>query len=170
MDHPAHGVQATVIDLGLARMNACGDGGLTEIRWTPFDEEIFEGEGQRVAFDALGRFLICILGDYQFDIYRLMRKHNGGRWADFRPLTNVMVCPCYLIDRIAFQQHIQLLLVVALLALQVTQVQELAPAEKVRYCNSEPRVHGTKVLRLSPRNGRPARTERAGSANTQTSD
>lgn len=73
MDHPVHGVQATVIDLGLSRMDACGDGGSTEIRWTPFDEEIFEGEG-----------------DYQFDIYRLMRKHNGGRWADFRPLTNVM--------------------------------------------------------------------------------
>jgi hypothetical protein len=47
--------------------------------------------------------LICILGDYQFDIYRLMRKHNGGRWADFRPLTNVMVCPHHSIDRIAFQ-------------------------------------------------------------------
>ncbi|KAH9045269.1 hypothetical protein EDB85DRAFT_2070131 [Lactarius pseudohatsudake] len=73
MDHPAYGVQATVIDLGLARMDACADYGSTEICWTPFDEEIFEGEG-----------------DYQFDIYRLMRKHNGGRWADFRPLTNVM--------------------------------------------------------------------------------
>ena len=97
MDHPYHGVQATVIDLGLARMNACGDGGLTEICWTPFDEEIFEGEGQWVSFDVLGPLLICILGDYQFDIYRLMRKHNGGRWADFRPLTNVMVCPRHLI-------------------------------------------------------------------------
>ncbi|KAI9467153.1 hypothetical protein BJY52DRAFT_1236715 [Lactarius psammicola] len=73
MDHPAYGVQATVIDLGLARMDARADDGSTEICWTPFDEEIFEGEG-----------------DYQFDIYRLMRKHNGGRWADFRPLTNVM--------------------------------------------------------------------------------
>ena len=48
MDHPVHGVQATVIDLGLSRMDACGDGGLTEIRWTPFDEEIFEGEGQQL--------------------------------------------------------------------------------------------------------------------------
>jgi hypothetical protein len=56
MDHPVHGVQATVIDLGLSRMDACGDGGSTEIRWTPFDEEIFEGEGQQVAFDWLGPF------------------------------------------------------------------------------------------------------------------
>ncbi|KAI0276305.1 hypothetical protein BGY98DRAFT_986292 [Russula aff. rugulosa BPL654] len=71
MDHLVHGVKATVIDLGLARMDA-GDGS-TDIRWTPLDEEIFEGEG-----------------DYQFDIYRLMRKHNGGNWADFRPLSNVM--------------------------------------------------------------------------------
>lgn len=30
-------------------------------------------------------------GDYQFDIYRLMREHNGDAWEDFRPLTNVMV-------------------------------------------------------------------------------
>jgi len=73
MDHLVHGVKATVIDLGLARMDAHADDGSTEIRWTPFDEEVFEGEG-----------------DYQFDIYRLMRKHNGGSWADFRPLSNVM--------------------------------------------------------------------------------
>ena len=53
MDHPTHGVKATVIDLGLARMDACGDNGSIEIYWTPFDEEIFEGEGQRVAFELL---------------------------------------------------------------------------------------------------------------------
>ena len=103
MDHPTHGVKATVIDLGLARMDACSDNGTTEIYWTPFDEEIFEGEGQQDAFELLGPLLICILGDYQFDIYRLIRKHNGSRWADFRPLTNVMVCSRHLIDRIAFQ-------------------------------------------------------------------
>jgi serine/threonine-protein kinase haspin len=45
MDHPVHGVKATVIDLGLARMGACGNDGSMEIRWTPFEEEIFEGEG-----------------------------------------------------------------------------------------------------------------------------
>ncbi|KAI9513258.1 hypothetical protein F5148DRAFT_1157337 [Russula earlei] len=73
MDHLVHGVKVTVIDLGLARMNALADDGSTEVRWTPFDEEIFEGEG-----------------DYQFDIYRLMREHNGGRWANFCPLSNVM--------------------------------------------------------------------------------
>ncbi|VDB97040.1 unnamed protein product [Peniophora sp. CBMAI 1063] len=71
MDDPNYGVQATVIDLGLARMS--GHDGATEPTWTPFDEEIFEGEG-----------------DYQFDIYRLMRAHHGRDWSCFRPLTNVM--------------------------------------------------------------------------------
>lgn len=31
------------------------------------------------------------VGDYQFDVYRIMRDHNGGAWEDFNPLTNVMV-------------------------------------------------------------------------------
>ncbi|KAL6305804.1 hypothetical protein BKA93DRAFT_885484 [Sparassis latifolia] len=71
MDHEGHGIQATVIDLGLARMNSSGDA--SDVQWTPFDEEIFEGEG-----------------DYQFDVYRMMRAHNGNSWEDYRPLTNVM--------------------------------------------------------------------------------
>lgn len=44
MDHKVHGVRATIIDLGLARMDA-HDGNTQEVYWTPFDEEIFEGEG-----------------------------------------------------------------------------------------------------------------------------
>ena len=77
MDDPAHGVIATIIDLGLSRMDAGADmdeGAQTH--WTPFDAEIFAGEG-----------------DYQFDVYRMMRAHVDGAWAEFRPLTNVMVCP-----------------------------------------------------------------------------
>ncbi|EMD40955.1 hypothetical protein CERSUDRAFT_91707 [Gelatoporia subvermispora B] len=70
MDDVMHGVEATIIDLGLARMNSGED---DEIHWTPFDEAIFEGEG-----------------DYQFDVYRMMRVHNGGSWGEYRPLTNVM--------------------------------------------------------------------------------
>jgi serine/threonine-protein kinase haspin len=42
MDHSSHGVTATIIDLGLARMDA-GD----DVHWTPFDELTFEGEGER---------------------------------------------------------------------------------------------------------------------------
>lgn len=66
MDDPSHGVIATVIDLGLARMN--GDEG---VHWTPFDDEVFEGEG-----------------DYQFDIYRMMESSIG---EEYRPITNIMV-------------------------------------------------------------------------------
>ena len=66
MDDLSHGVEATIIDLGLARMDG-GDG----IHWTPFDDEIFEGEG-----------------DYQFDVYRMMREGVG---EGYRPFTNVMV-------------------------------------------------------------------------------
>ena len=73
MDDPAHGVLATVIDLGLSRMDAGGPRG---VHWTPLDPEIFEGEG-----------------DYQFDVYRMMRAHAGDGWEEFRPLTNVMVRP-----------------------------------------------------------------------------
>ena len=76
MDHPSHGVQATLIDLGLSRMDA-GDGAQgVAVHWTPFDDEIFEGEG-----------------DYQFDVYRIMKEVNGGDWEGFMPLTNVMVLP-----------------------------------------------------------------------------
>lgn len=78
MDDRSHGVQATVIDLGLARMSAHDE--TAAPTWTPFDEEIFEGEG-----------------DYQFDIYRLMREHHGRDWSRFRPLTNVMVRQSYIL-------------------------------------------------------------------------
>ncbi len=45
MDDKCHGVQVTLIDLGLSRMDA-GDGcGGEMIHWTPFDKEIFQGEG-----------------------------------------------------------------------------------------------------------------------------
>ncbi len=71
MDHDVHGVKATVIDLGLSRMETGEADGL---HFTVPDEEVFEGEG-----------------DYQFDVYRMMKSHNGGSWRAYRPLTNVMV-------------------------------------------------------------------------------
>lgn len=44
-DSTAYGVRATLIDLGLGRMDAGdGDGG-EEVQWTPFEEEVFMGEG-----------------------------------------------------------------------------------------------------------------------------
>ncbi|KAF7332260.1 Other/Haspin protein kinase [Mycena kentingensis (nom. inval.)] len=73
MDDPVHGVRATLIDLGLSRMDAGDGSGGEMVHWTPFEEEIFEGEG-----------------DYQFDIYRYMRDHNGSDWQAFNPLTNAL--------------------------------------------------------------------------------
>jgi len=53
----------------------------------------YSKEKVRALLQTFEPLLTCILGDYQFDIYRLMRKHNGGNWADFRPFSNVMVRP-----------------------------------------------------------------------------
>ncbi|KAF9263705.1 hypothetical protein L218DRAFT_822201, partial [Marasmius fiardii PR-910] len=73
MDDSAHGIRVTVIDLGLARMDA-GDGTGGEIvHWTPLDDEVFMGQG-----------------DYQFDVYRLMKEQHRNHWEAFNPLTNVM--------------------------------------------------------------------------------
>lgn len=68
-----YGARATIIDLGLSRMNSDGRD-KAAVHWTPFDEETFEGEG-----------------DYQFDVYRMMRAHSEDEWKAYRPLTNVMV-------------------------------------------------------------------------------
>lgn len=91
MDDFGHGVRVTLIDLGLSRMDAGdGDGG-EMIHWTPFDDEIFMGEGWCHSY-GVGCFLINPpLGDYQFDIYRMMKVQNDDSWEPFKPLTNVMV-------------------------------------------------------------------------------
>ncbi|KAG2077211.1 hypothetical protein BDR04DRAFT_1088144 [Suillus decipiens] len=72
MDDVRFGVKATVIDLGLSRMETTYTQG-SKTYWTPFDEEIFEGEG-----------------DYQFDVYRMMKEYNGNSWEGYQPFTNVM--------------------------------------------------------------------------------
>ncbi|KAE9409962.1 hypothetical protein BT96DRAFT_962040 [Gymnopus androsaceus JB14] len=65
MDDPCQGIQVTLIDLGLARMDA-GDGqGGEMVHFTPFDEEILAGSG-----------------DYQSII--------RASWEAFNPLTNVI--------------------------------------------------------------------------------
>ncbi|KIJ69976.1 hypothetical protein HYDPIDRAFT_104645 [Hydnomerulius pinastri MD-312] len=72
MDDTRFGVKATIIDLGLSRMDAT-DGQGSKTYWTPFEDEIFEGEG-----------------DYQYDVYRMMRDLNDGSWKAYQPFTNVM--------------------------------------------------------------------------------
>ncbi len=61
MDHDAYGVKATVIDLGLSRMNA-NDGNSSSVHYTPFDDEVFEGEGNY--------FLLTINPRCLHDIFR----------------------------------------------------------------------------------------------------
>ncbi|KAG9040280.1 hypothetical protein FRB95_000210 [Tulasnella sp. JGI-2019a] len=63
------GVTVKIIDFGLSRLE--DDKGLTH--HTAVDREIFDGTG-----------------DYQFDVYRLMKEHCGNEWETFRPLSNVM--------------------------------------------------------------------------------
>jgi hypothetical protein len=46
MDDPSHGVRATIIDLGLSRMDAGDNKGDIVTHWTPFEEETFMGEGK----------------------------------------------------------------------------------------------------------------------------
>ncbi|KAJ3556717.1 hypothetical protein NM688_g1869 [Phlebia brevispora] len=72
MDHGAHGIKVTVIDLGLSRMDS-DERDLEAVHCTPFDDEVFEGEG-----------------DYQFDVYRMMKRHISNSWEAYHPLTNVM--------------------------------------------------------------------------------
>jgi serine/threonine-protein kinase haspin len=48
MDDESHGVKATLIDLGLARMDA-GDGrGGEMVHYTKFEDEVFMGEGTQL--------------------------------------------------------------------------------------------------------------------------
>lgn len=44
-------------------------------------------------------------GDYQFDIYRIMREHVGHDWEKFNPFTNVMVFSNLLHQYITFSYH-----------------------------------------------------------------
>jgi serine/threonine-protein kinase haspin len=45
MDQLAYGVRATIIDLGLSRMDAADGAGGEQVHWTPLADEIFMGEG-----------------------------------------------------------------------------------------------------------------------------
>lgn len=91
MDDLSHGVQATVIDLGLSRMDA-GDGhNGVRVHWTPFDEEVFMGEGKAYSVLVVLHLPYDFLGDYQFDVYRMMRELIGDGWTEFHPFTNVIV-------------------------------------------------------------------------------
>ncbi|XP_034450496.1 serine/threonine-protein kinase haspin [Hippoglossus hippoglossus] len=64
------GVLVRIIDYSLSRLEIDD---LTVSCDISKDEELFMGQG-----------------DYQFDIYRLMRQENGNNWSNFHPHTNVL--------------------------------------------------------------------------------
>merc|ERR1711971_817700 len=79
------GVRATIIDFSLSRLSLPTDtddvdniiyNNLTE------DPDLFKSEG-----------------DYQFDIYRMMRSHTNNEWEKFHPKTNVMWLH-YMLDKL----------------------------------------------------------------------
>ena len=53
IDRPVYGVKATLIDLGLSRMDAGDGAGGKMVHWTPFVEEIFMGEGKNLLGSGL---------------------------------------------------------------------------------------------------------------------
>ncbi|KAM6971898.1 serine/threonine-protein kinase haspin [Aplochiton taeniatus] len=64
------GVLVRIIDYSLSRLEIDG---LTVSCDISEDEELFLGQG-----------------DYQFDIYRLMRQENSNNWCDYQPHSNVL--------------------------------------------------------------------------------
>ncbi|KAA3673739.1 serine/threonine-protein kinase haspin [Paragonimus westermani] len=67
---PSFGCSVVIIDFTLSRLEQ--NGGLVYVNLSA-DPALFESKG-----------------DYQFDIYRLMRSHNRDRWDLFSPKTNLL--------------------------------------------------------------------------------
>jgi serine/threonine-protein kinase haspin len=76
---PTHGVKVTIIDYSLSRM--VYDGAILYDNLSK-DEELFESTG-----------------DYQFDIYRLMRQRVDNDFERFEPFTNILWLH-YIIDKL----------------------------------------------------------------------
>ncbi|XP_048221917.1 serine/threonine-protein kinase haspin [Perognathus longimembris pacificus] len=77
-----HGLQVNIIDYTLSRVERDGIVVFCDIS---MDEDLFRGEG-----------------DYQFEIYRLMRKENNNCWDAYHPYNNVLWLH-YLTDKILKQ-------------------------------------------------------------------
>uniref|UniRef100_A0A452TP70 Serine/threonine-protein kinase haspin n=1 Tax=Ursus maritimus TaxID=29073 RepID=A0A452TP70_URSMA len=79
---PTRGIQVNIIDYTLSRLERDGIVVFCDIS---MDEDLFTGEG-----------------DYQFEIYRLMRKENNNCWGEYHPYNNVLWLH-YLTDKILKQ-------------------------------------------------------------------
>ncbi|GAB1296415.1 Non-specific serine/threonine protein kinase [Apodemus speciosus] len=76
---PTHGLQVSIIDYTLSRLERDGIVVFCDIST---EEDLFTGEG-----------------DYQFEIYRLMRRENRNCWGEYHPYSNVLWLH-YLADKI----------------------------------------------------------------------
>lgn len=76
---PTCGLQVNIIDYTLSRLERDGVVVFCDISK---DEDLFTGEG-----------------DYQFEIYRLMKKENNNCWGEYHPYSNVLWLH-YLTDKI----------------------------------------------------------------------
>ncbi|XP_012634762.1 serine/threonine-protein kinase haspin [Microcebus murinus] len=79
---PTCGLQVNIIDYTLSRLERDG---IVVFCDMSVDEDLFTGEG-----------------DYQFEIYRLMRKENNNCWGEYHPYNNVLWLH-YLTDKILKQ-------------------------------------------------------------------
>lgn len=79
---PTCGLQVNIIDYTLSRLERDGIVVFCDVSR---DEDLFSGEG-----------------DYQFEIYRLMRKENNNCWGEYHPYNNVLWLH-YLTDKILKQ-------------------------------------------------------------------
>uniref|UniRef100_A0A4W4HMU7 Serine/threonine-protein kinase haspin n=1 Tax=Electrophorus electricus TaxID=8005 RepID=A0A4W4HMU7_ELEEL len=78
------GVHVNIIDYSLSRLEIDG---LTVSCDIANDEELFMGQG-----------------DYQFEIYRLMRKENNNCWSEYNPRSNVLWLH-YLADKLLAMRY-----------------------------------------------------------------
>ncbi|XP_003912160.1 serine/threonine-protein kinase haspin [Papio anubis] len=79
---PTRGLQVSIIDYTLSRLERDGIVVFCDVS---MDEDLFTGDG-----------------DYQFDIYRLMKKENNNCWGEYHPYSNVLWLH-YLTDKILKQ-------------------------------------------------------------------
>ncbi|CAG9854776.1 unnamed protein product [Phyllotreta striolata] len=67
---PSNGVRITIIDFTFSRIE---NDDVTVFQDLGLDEDLFVASG-----------------DYQFDVYRLMREKNGNNWNKFEPYSNIL--------------------------------------------------------------------------------
>ena len=60
LDDPSHGIEATIIDLGLARITRSGSLGDKESFWTSLDDTVFDGEGMLIIFHPVAHKRLLI--------------------------------------------------------------------------------------------------------------